>query len=408
MTGAGAVTPPFLVSWNLTRRCGLACSHCYLDSSEISGSLDSSTEEAFSVIDELSGFSPGAMLILTGGEPLLRPDIFDIAGRASSRGLTPVVGTSGALLDSRTVRRLKASGVMGVGVSLDSATPGFHDRFRGMNGAWQKTVDGMASLASEGLDFQVQFTVMRENRAELPGVIRLAGAAGARALNVFFLVCTGRGERKTDLTPGEYEETLRYVVGECGKKEGRMMVRARCAPHILRIAAEKDPESPLLKGSTAGCIAARGYMRIDPEGRITACPYMPPDANSPVVGRDALSFVYGKDPVFTRLREARYGGRCGACEHRELCGGCRARALASTGDPLAEDPICTYEPDANAARKKPSCRPAWSAEAAKRLESVPAFLRPMVRGGVERYAAMKGLSEITPEIMAELRRRTGR
>ncbi|MBI3755858.1 MAG: radical SAM protein, partial [Deltaproteobacteria bacterium] len=266
---------PFLISWNITKRCNLKCSHCYLDAVELEqGTGELSTYEAKKVIDEIASVNPQAMLILTGGEPLLRNDCMELTRYASDKGLMVVMGTNGTLLDDPTVEKMIRSGVKGVGISLDSIESSYHDKFRGLNGAWEKTTAGMGILKKHGLDFQVQVTVTKDNYSEIADIIRLAYEKGARAANIFFLVCTGRGQEMTDITPKQYEETLTYLVKAEKDYEGKMMVRARCAPHFLRIAHKLNPESQLLKGATSGCIAGTGYFRITPEGDVTPCPYM--------------------------------------------------------------------------------------------------------------------------------------
>lgn len=398
-------TPPYLVSWNITRRCDLACSHCYLDSEELAGTDAVSTPQALSIVNEVSKAAPGAMLILTGGEPLKRPDLFEIARQASSEGLTVAVGTNGACLDRATAEAMKEGGVRGVGVSLDSIAPAFHDRFRGVEGAWERTVAGMDALATSGLPFQVQFTVTAENRTELGAVAELARAKGAVALNVFFLVCTGRGQRRTDLSPEEYEAALVEVVRLGARYKDGFMVRARCAPHVVRVAGQTDPEGPVAAGGTAGCVAGRGYLRIDPEGFVTPCPYIPATARSMNILDTPLEEIMDRDPAFAALGNPGLKGRCGECEFAETCGGCRARALALTGDLMETDPWCGYEP--RGAVKTKTTEPVWTPAAEERLERAPRFLRAMIRKGVEGYARSKGVREITPEIMAELRARTG-
>jgi radical SAM protein with 4Fe4S-binding SPASM domain len=414
---------PFLISWNVTKRCNLKCAHCYLDSVELEGGGDISTKAAMKIVREVATLNPGAMLILTGGEPLLRPDIFDIAKKAARSGLTVVVGTNGTLIDAGSVKRLKASGVKGVGLSIDSATPEYHDRFRGMEGSWHKTLHAMRLVKKAGLDFQIQFTVTRENISDLPGVVKIAEAGGARVLNVFFLVCTGRGQEMTDLTPAEYESALEDIFNFQREYTGSLLIRARCAPHILRIASKIDPESPLLAGGTSGCIAGTGYLRITPVGEVTPCPYIPVRDESPSLFKTDLRTIWEKSPDFKLLRTRKYNGRCGECEYDEICGGCRARALATTGDLLGTDRWCVYEPGGGGGgggagsdrkilsgkflKKKPP-PPVWTPEAAERLNNVPPFLRAMIKAGVERYARTKGLKEITPEIMKMLKSRTGR
>ncbi|HEY4707846.1 MAG TPA: radical SAM protein [Thermodesulfobacteriota bacterium] len=401
-----APAPPFLVSWNLTRRCNLLCAHCYLDAGELAGPDAVSTEEAYRIIDEIAGLSPGAMLVLTGGEPLLRPDIYEIARRASSSGLSPVIGTNGTMLTEEVIKRLAGAGAQGFGVSLDSLSPRIHDRIRGMEGAWKKTVTAIDALSSSGSPFQLQLTVTRDNREEMGPFIDFATDIGAKAANFFFLVCTGRGQKATDLTPLEYESALDLIARKEKEYEGRIMVRARCAPHLVRVAGLSNPESTLLKGATSGCIAGRGYLRISPEGFVTPCPYIPVGPSSPNLKETRLREIWERGSEFAALRAPAYQGRCSRCEYAESCGGCRARAFASTGDLMAEDPWCLHEP-----KGKPvsvATAPAWSTEAEERLKNIPPFIRPMVKKGLERYASTKGISTITPELMTELRSKAGR
>lgn len=398
--------PPFLVSWNVTKRCNLLCGHCYLDACDLSGPDAISTDEALSYIAQIGSLSPGCMLVLTGGEPLLREDIFRLASRASKLGLSPVIGTNGTLLTDETIKRLVGSGVQGIGVSLDSLAPEIHDRIRGVAGAWAKTINGIEALSGSAVPFQLQFTVTRENLKELPAFMEYAESTGAKAVNYFFLVCTGRGQKATDLTPEEYESALKSIALKEEEYRGRIMVRARCAPHLMRVAGESDPESALLKGSTSGCIAGRGYLRISPEGFVTPCPYIPVRDGSPSLKDKPLSEIWEKGREFESLRNPAYKGRCAECEYSESCGGCRARALASAGDLMAEDPWCLHEPKGT--KKETRVAPSWSAEAEERLKNVPAFIRPMIRKGLERYASHKGIREITPELMKELRGKAGR
>lgn len=400
--------PPYLVSWNLTKRCNLLCSHCYLDSTELTGKDALSTADALRITAEITKLAPGAMLVLTGGEPLLRPDIFDIIREASLLGLNPVIGTNGTLLDSEVCGRLLDSGIKGAGVSLDSTTPSFHDSFRGVDGAWKKTLAGMDALADARIPFQLQFTITKENRFDIDSATAFAIGRGALSINFFFLVCTGRGQKTTGLAPNEYEAALEDIVRAEEKYGRKILVRARCAPHIVRVAERLNPESPLAKGATAGCVAAKGYLRISPEGLVTPCPYIPAGMNSPSVLKTPLKDIWEKDPSFLSLRAPALAGRCAECGYSDSCGGCRARALASKGNIFEEDPLCAYEPEKNEKTRTPQqAAPAWSVEALSRLEKIPPFLRPMIKKGLERYAASKGIDTITPELMAELRQNAG-
>ncbi|WKZ33627.1 MAG: radical SAM protein [Thermodesulfobacteriota bacterium] len=400
------VAPPFLVSWNVTKRCNLSCGHCYLDACELSGADAVPTDEALSYIGQIGNLSPGCMLVLTGGEPLLREDIFLLAGRASELGLSPVIGTNGTLLTGETIKKLLGSGVQGAGVSLDSLTPALHDRIRGVEGAWARTLKGIEALSGSSLPFQLQFTLAKENVNEIPVFVEFAEKTGARAVNFFFLVCTGRGQKTTDLTPAEYESALGSIAAKEKEYRGRIMVRARCAPHLVRAAGESDPESALLKGGTSGCIAGRGYLRISPEGFVTPCPYIPVSEGSPSLREKPLLEIWENDAAFKTLRSPVYKGRCAECEYSDSCGGCRARALATRGDLMAEDPWCMHEP--KGVKKETSAPPAWSPDAEERLKNVPAFIRPTIKKGLERYASHKGIKLITPELMKELREKAGR
>ncbi|MBI5970389.1 MAG: radical SAM protein [Deltaproteobacteria bacterium] len=402
---------PYLISWNITKRCNLKCAHCYLDASELEGRGETSTEEAKRVIAEIASLNPSSMLILTGGEPLLRPDCFELAAEASSKGLMVVIGTNGTLLDDNIAAKLIDGGVKGVGISLDSTTPSYHDRFRGVEGAWNKTVFGIEALKRRAVPFQLQLTVTKENREDIPRIIEFAREKGAKAINIFFLVCTGRGQDMTDLSPQEYEETMTCLASAEKEFEDRIMVRARCAPHFLRVVAGLNPESGIVKGHTSGCIAGSGYLRITPDNEVTPCPYMP--ATGASLRTKSLKDIWNNEPAFRALRTRDYSGKCRDCEFSGACGGCRARALSSGNTLMGEDPWCVYEPAGKKQNVVMKGLPAsagteWTKEAQERLSAVPAFLRQMVKNGVEKYAASKGLKTITPDIMAEIKKRASR
>ncbi len=406
---------PGLVSWNVTARCGLRCPHCYIDARPEGGGGEMDTAEGLSLIDEIAALNPRAMLVLSGGEPLLRPDLPTLIRRANGRGMTVVVGTSGVLLDESMVRTLLACGVAGIGVSLDAADPAEHDRFRGMPGAWQRTVQGLLACQRHGLTFQVQTTVTTANHGQLPEILDLACALGARVFNLFFLVCTGRGQSMSDITPEQYEETLRWLARTGGNYRG-MLVRARCAPHLRRIAAEADPASPLLMEDGSRCLAASSYCRVLPDGTVTPCPYMPVSAGN--VREKGFGWVWHRSPLLRGMRRRKLRGRCGRCDYEDLCGGCRARAYAMKGSYAAEDPLCSYRPRrSRSARAKvvaDTVHPGrvavggslvWSPEAEAWLGVVPLFARGMVRSKVESYVRQKGETVVRPEHLVEARRK---
>lgn len=404
------------ISWNITRRCNLRCAHCYLDADFLEGRRvdEKSTEDCFRIVDQIRDANPNPFLILTGGEPLLRPDVFDIAAYASDRGAYVVVGTNGIALTEKSIGRLKRAGVKGAGVSLDSTDSRVHDAFRGVMGAWDLTMSGIRRLAAGGMPFAVQMTVTETNAGEIETMADLAHSAGATALNVYFLVCTGRGQEMTDLSPEAYERILTRLYDLYERYEGRMLVTAKCAPHFRRFVYERNPSSPLMKTYQGGCPAGTHYARITPSGDVTPCPYMA----DPVGNLKEFSFVdlWRNAPAFVRLRDPILRDRCGICEFRTVCGGCRARALSKTGDMLGTDPWCTYAPgkrkmeEVVLSRETALGQPvafsiSWTPEARERLERIPSFARGMVVASVERYAAERAVPVVTPELMAEAKER---
>ncbi|MBI2294260.1 MAG: radical SAM protein, partial [Betaproteobacteria bacterium] len=376
---------PMLVSWNLTRACNLACSHCYLDALQRGGksSGELGTAEVCEVIQQIADLAPGAMLVLSGGEPLLRRDLDALVQHAATRGLAPVIGTNGTMVDELRAHRLKAAGAAGVGVSLDSAAPLFHDRLRGVPGAWEGARRGMQAAREAGLAILVQTTLFEENRHELAAIADIAESDGAMALNFFFLVCVGRGVTQTDLTPAQYEETLARIV-QLQRERPRLMIRARCAPYLRRILGLRSGQSTERYAEwSSACLAGRSYLRITPQGLVTPCPYIPEVVGDVMV--TPLREIWERHPLLVRLRTELPAGKCGACDFRYSCGGCRARALAQHGDLMAEDSNCLHvrpvdalpepAPVVSALREEVK----WEPAAKALLERMPAFIRSRVR-----------------------------
>ncbi|HEY7495774.1 MAG TPA: radical SAM protein [Candidatus Tectomicrobia bacterium] len=429
----------YSISWNLTQRCNLHCAHCYMSAAsnaETAGEL--STAECQRVMDEIAQVNPEVFLILTGGEPLIRKDIFDLASYASDKGFTVVLGTNGVLLREAEARRMRQSGIQGASISLDSVDAQRHDTFRRLPGAWQGAVRATQMLNAEGLDFSIHTSITTWNANEIPAMIDLARELGARVLNFFFLVRTGRGADLVDITPLQYERLLTAIARVQGVgntvggtatppgspsnedpwsiptgRVGGMVIRAKCAPHLRRILYQLDPQSPLLQNYAQGsCPAGKYYCRITPTGEVTPCPYMPVSAGN-VRTQSFPDIWHGAKPLH-ELRQPQLGGRCGRCEFAQICGGCRCRAYATYGDYLAEDPACSYEPgqDNNTVITLPAEQTfgfeprlalTWSTAAQARLQRLPAFARGMVAKGVERYATEHGITLITPEVMHTVR-----
>jgi radical SAM protein with 4Fe4S-binding SPASM domain len=297
-------------------------------------------------------------------------------------------------------------------------------------------------LRAEGIDFSLHMSVTDWNVREIPAMIDLSRELGARVLNFFFLVRTGRGEGLTDITPAQYEEILTYLAraqGAGGATDGAtpdsvlerredpwsvavgracgLLIRAKCAPHFRRVLYELDPGSPLLANYAHGsCPAGKYYCRITPTGDVTPCPYMPVAAGN--LRETGFAELWERSQVFTDLRTGPLGGRCGACEFREICGGCRCRAYATYGDYLAEDPACGYQPGAHGGELirlgveqtfglEVRFALAWEPAARARLDAIPGFARAMVVQAVEAYARGQGQGTVTPELLAEVRSRWG-
>jgi radical SAM protein with 4Fe4S-binding SPASM domain len=402
---------PHVVAWNLTRRCNLECAHCYISAGpRESATSELSTDECRRIVDELIAVNPAPLVILSGGEPLLRDDLTEIAGYAAAKGATVVVGTNGTLLTDERIAALKAAGVQGVAVSIDSLQPRYHDNFRHGKGSLDDTIAALGRLRAQRLDFIVQTTATKGNRAELERLASWSAEQGAVAFNCYFLVATGRGAGLSDLAPAEYEAVLADLARWQREFRGRMMVRSKCAPHFMRHVHALDPESPVLNYQTR-CPCGTQYCRITPDGKLTPCPYLPEVAGD--LRTQSFAEIWRSAPLFRQLREGTLGGKCGRCEYQQLCGGCRARAYALEGDVLAADPACVYEPPAGVAVIQQvrevaygqDFQPAlvWSETAKARLERIPSFVRGVVMKRVEDWARARGLAQVTPELLSDIR-----
>jgi radical SAM protein with 4Fe4S-binding SPASM domain len=271
-------------------------------------------------------------------------------------------------------------------------------------------VAGIEASKRNGLQFQVHFSAQPMNYQELPAVVEWAQGLGARVLNVFFMVCTGRGEELTDITPAQYEEVLGYLVN-CQDNYKGMLVRARCAPHFKRLAYEKDPNSPITKATGymgGGCLAGTNYARVTPNGELTPCPYMPLSAGN--VRENSFVDLWEKSDIFNSFRYPQLKGKCGDCEYSDICGGCRARPYVDHGDWLDEDQWCLYTPKGGEKIKvafnvEEASIVQWDDAASLRLSRIPYFLRAMVKKGVEKHAQENGITTVTIELMEELRKK---
>ncbi|MGA7306133.1 MAG: radical SAM protein [Rhodothermales bacterium] len=386
-----AVFQPSLVSWNLTRKCNLKCPHCYLEAGEAAGE-ELSTEECLGLIDEFRRLGT-EMLILTGGEPLLRRDIYDIASHASAAGMWVVMGTNGVLVNDHVADKMIECGVKGVGISIDSVNPEKHNSFRGGPNAWELSVRALDICRRKGLEVLVQSTVTSMNVREIAELVSFAKEHGAWSFNLYFLVQTGRGQELNDLSAQQTEAILKQLV-RSQAEFSPMLVRAKCAPQYKQIAYDLG-----LGGlESGGCMAGTEYCRIMPSGDVTPCPYMTVVAGN--VRDSSFTDIWTNASVFTELRDtANLKGKCGRCEFKDLCGGCRCRAFAAFGDYLHEDPACNYQPTG---RKLDVTPLEWTDPALTRLERIPIrFIRNKVRKGVEQYARRSGAVAVTAALVGK-------
>jgi radical SAM protein with 4Fe4S-binding SPASM domain len=397
-----------LLAINLTQRCNLACEHCYLDASTLQhGAGDElTTAEVYSLLDDVAALDSGTMIVLTGGEPLLRKDVEAIVSHGAKAGLPMVLGTNGMMLTATRIKSLKAAGLLGVGISIDSLQAEQHDAFRGRSGSWLKTMSAIERCRNMGLEFQIHFSVTRQNSEELEDLVDFCRAVGARVLNIFFLVCTGRGESMTDISPAKYDEVIERIIW-VQKNTTDLIIRPRCAPHYKRIAHQLEPESALNRISGMdgdGCIAGVHYARVNATGGVTACPYMESEAGN--IRRVKFSTVWRDAEEFESLRHPQLKGKCGSCEYQRLCGGCRARPVAAGNDLMDSDPTCQWLPNGGAVIVPLSLVAgndvSWHTDATRRLERIPSFLRRLVRKRAEQYVIELGEKQVTPDHLSRL------
>lgn len=339
-----------LVAWETTRNCNLSCIHCRASATAgpHSGELD--TAEAFRLLDQIADVG-NPIVILTGGEPLLRNDIFDIAAYGTEKGLRMVMAPNGTLITEPVARKLIDCGIKRISISLDGATPQRHDNFRKVDGAFDGAVAAMKIAKEVGLDFQVNTTITKTNLDEIPKIQQLAVELGAVAHHIFLLVPTGRGKYIVDkeINAAEYEETLNWFYDQRDKTP--LELKATCAPHyyrILRQRAVKEGKSVSFKthgldAVTRGCLGGIGFCFVSHRGDVQPCGFLAVNCGN--VRERSFADIWQHAEVFKNLRDFdKLKGKCNPCEFKRVCGGCRARAYEATGDYLAEEPLCSYVP----------------------------------------------------------------
>jgi radical SAM protein with 4Fe4S-binding SPASM domain len=345
---------PLVVSWNLTRKCNLKCPHCYINSTTQQLKNELTTEESKRLIDQICEVSR-PLLILSGGEPLLRKDVYELVRYGAEKGLKMGLGSNGSLIDGVAAKKLKEAGIETVSISLDSHIPEQHDEFRGVAGSWEKAVRAIKALRENGVLVQVNTTVTQQNYDQIDDIMSLAEGLGVENFHLFFLVPTGRGAKIADISPAKYEGMIKTVFAKAAKH--KLNVRPSCAPQFMRIAKDMSMD---MRQWIRGCIAGLYYCRVYPNGDITPCPYLPIKLGN--IREKSFKEIWFNSEVFKSLRDFNaLKGKCGVCDYRVLCGGCRARAYGLSsdfidycgdlhepaelkGDYLTEDPWCVYQP----------------------------------------------------------------
>jgi len=326
-----------LISWNSTNQCNLYCEHCYRDAG---AKLDEelSTVEAQKLIREIkkAGFK---IMIFSGGEPVMRPDLLELVAYASEVGLRAVMGTNATLITPEMASGLKKAGIMAAAVSLDSLDACKHDKFRGMPGAFNMTMEGIKNLQGAGIPVQINTTVLDWNVDEIELLTDYAIKMGAIAHHIFFLVPTGRAVdiEQEALRVNSYEKTIARVLKK--QQEVDIEIKPTCAPQFLRIAEMMGMNMRFSRG----CLAGISYCIIGPKGDVQPCAYL--DIPLGNVKETPFDEIWKENKILKDLRSMDYKGKCGVCEYKEKCGGCRARAYYySGGDYMAEDEWCLYKP----------------------------------------------------------------
>lgn len=328
------------ISWNTTKRCNLYCKHCYRESSPNELVNDElSTEEGKKLLQEMykAGFR---IIVFSGGEPMLREDIFKLIKYAKSLGMIPLLGSNGTLITQSKARKLKDSGLKAAAISIDSLQGSKHNEFRGSDNAFEKALEGIKMCIDAGIKVQLNCTVTKNNLEEIDSIIEYASYLGISSIHMLFLVEVGRGKNigYTSLNKEEYKNAINAIIDK--NLDVDISTKPTCAPQYKVEALLKGIESP----GGRGCIAGISYCSILPNGDVHICPYAPVKVAN--VREERFDNIWGNNETFKKLRDfENYKGKCGNCKYINICGGCRARAFNYSGDWLDEDPFCLLQGD---------------------------------------------------------------
>ncbi len=344
---------PKWIAWEITRRCNLKCVHCRSSSElKVDEHPDFSFETAQRVLDDIASYA-SPVVVLSGGEPLLRKDVFDIANYGAGKGLRMCLATNGTLVTDEICKKIKAADIKMVSLSLDGAKAETHDNFRNQEGAFDGTMNAIELFKKYDIPFLINSSFTVRNRKEVPEIYKLVKKLGATAWYMFMIVPTGRGEDiMGELIPEDvYDEILEWHYNT-EKEENDLLMRPTCAPHYYRIVLQKAKEEgssfkrrslKFSTGGSKGCLAGQLICLLDVDGEVLPCSYFPKSAGN--IHEQPFQDIWENSELFLKLRDFKgYKDNCGQCEYVNVCGGCRARSYAMVGDYLAQEPFCSYVP----------------------------------------------------------------
>jgi radical SAM protein with 4Fe4S-binding SPASM domain len=348
------VQPPFMVSYSITTKCNLKCKHCYSDSVDQAAPDELSTGEAFRLIDDLSRWGIG-LLIIDGGEPLCREDLLDIVKYASSKGIRTTIGSNGTLIDEEMARKMVDAGVMAVAISVDGVDAVTHDSFRGVDGAFERTLRGIEACRNSGLPFQLNMVIRKDNLSQLEGMLRLAVDLGANAAEVFDLVAAGRAKdecKELVLSLEERKVAMEQLAG--AQEDYPIVIRVPGCPMYPLLLQQKQiqprhfPKEMLRRVPyyERGCAAGMpmGYIMVLSNGEVNPCMLLQVRLGN--IREQSIISIWENSPILAQLRQRELlKGECGACSYKTTCSGCRGRAYEETGDMMATDPGCWLAPE---------------------------------------------------------------
>lgn len=342
--------PCKLIAWEVTRSCNLACKHCRAEAHPEPYEGELSTGQALALIDTFTEVG-NPIIIFTGGDPMMRHDVYDLVAHAKSKGLTCAFSPNGTLINPESAAKIAAAGVDRCSISIDGPDAASHDAFRGIPGAFAASLAGIEELKKAGVPFQINTTVTRDNLTSFKKIFELCERIGAAAWHIFLLVPMGRASHLADqvITAREYEDVLHWLYDF--RKTTAMQLKATCAPHYYRILRQRahaeniqvNPATFGMDAMTRGCLGGTGFCFISHTGQVQPCGYL--ELNCGNVLETPFPIIWQTSDIFLNLRDQKkYEGKCGACEYHNVCGGCRARAQSMSGNYLDPEPLCAYQP----------------------------------------------------------------